>query len=209
MIILSHRGLWKSAEEHNSPLAFKRSFELGIGTETDLRWNRDHIEISHDLIDENAIRFADVLQMMGDRNLPLALNIKCDGLASHVEQMMKEARHTNYFVFDMSIPDMRGQLKAGNPVFTRLSDIETEPVLLAEAKGVWLDAFNSDWFGQAEIATLLKKGKQVCVVSPELHKRDKEKVWAMLKALPTGLSSELMLCTDLPEEAKTYFGVQK
>ena len=37
MIIISHRGYWKDAAEKNRPVAFARSFDLGYGTETDVR----------------------------------------------------------------------------------------------------------------------------------------------------------------------------
>jgi len=37
MKVLSHRGYWKSDCEKNSESAFRRSFQLGFGTETDLR----------------------------------------------------------------------------------------------------------------------------------------------------------------------------
>lgn len=37
MQVLSHRGYWKHPNEKNLPIAFKRSFERGFGTETDLR----------------------------------------------------------------------------------------------------------------------------------------------------------------------------
>ncbi|SQK72416.1 Uncharacterised protein [Tatumella ptyseos] len=37
MQILSHRGLWTTAEEKNSLQAFCQSFSAGFGTETDVR----------------------------------------------------------------------------------------------------------------------------------------------------------------------------
>ncbi len=37
MIILSHRGYWKEVSEKNKPIAFERSFSLGLGTETYIR----------------------------------------------------------------------------------------------------------------------------------------------------------------------------
>ena len=30
MRVISHRGFWKSPEEKNQPVAFKRSFDLGL-----------------------------------------------------------------------------------------------------------------------------------------------------------------------------------
>ena len=37
MQVISHRGYWKAASEKNTQTAFKRSFSLGYGTETDVR----------------------------------------------------------------------------------------------------------------------------------------------------------------------------
>jgi hypothetical protein len=37
MQILSHRGYWQHPSEKNTEAAFRRSFLLGYGTETDIR----------------------------------------------------------------------------------------------------------------------------------------------------------------------------
>ena len=39
LIILSHRGYWLQTEEKNSRKAFERSFFMGFGTETDIRYD--------------------------------------------------------------------------------------------------------------------------------------------------------------------------
>jgi hypothetical protein len=84
------------------------------------------------------------------------------------------------------------------PVFTRRSEYEREAVLYDQAQGVWLDAFEGLWFSAKDIAAMLAEGKQVCVVSPELHGRDPLPLWSMLKR--AGLyDSALMVCTDIPE----------
>ena len=49
MIILSHRGYWKSEKERNQEVAFHRSFDLGYGTETDIRDIQGKLVISHDM----------------------------------------------------------------------------------------------------------------------------------------------------------------
>ena len=46
MIILSHRGFWKTKDEKNTITSFKRSFDCGFGTETDLRDHDGEIVIS-------------------------------------------------------------------------------------------------------------------------------------------------------------------
>ena len=144
MIILSHRGYWKSEEERNQEVAFHRSFDLGYGTETDIRDIQGKLVISHDMPQGNEITFEELLQIMDGRNLPLALNIKADGMANEILRLLKQYNHTNYFTFDMSIPDMVVQLKTELTVFTGLSDILSPAVLLDQAEGIWLDCFNSD-----------------------------------------------------------------
>jgi hypothetical protein len=88
-------------------------------------------------------------------------------------------------------------------VFTRLSEVELSPAYVERAEGVWLDAFESEWYSNMLIEDLTKKGKKVCIVSPELHGRPHIECWRNLKALPT--TNQIILCTDLPKDAMTYF----
>ena len=60
MIILSHRGYWKSEEERNQEVAFHHSFDLGYGTETDIRDIQGKLVISHDMPQGNEIGRAHV-----------------------------------------------------------------------------------------------------------------------------------------------------
>ena len=55
---------------------------------------------------------------------------------------------------------MVAQHKVGLKVFTGLSDIVPTPILLDKADGVWLDCFNSDWFGAKEILGLQAQRKK-------------------------------------------------
>ena len=200
--ILAHRGFWKSIEEKNQKVAFERAFDFGFGIETDLRDVCGKIVISHDMPKGDEITFEEVLKIMNGRNLPLALNIKADGQAKEIQRLLEKYNHTNYFTFDMSIPEMVFQHKVGLKVFTGLSDIITQPIMFEEAEGIWLDCFNSDWFDSSDILKLLDKGKKVCIVSPDLHKREYKNIWQ--KYINVG---GIMLCTDFPLEAKEYFNV--
>lgn len=205
MIILSHRGYWKDLAERNQKVAFERSFDLGFGTETDLRDYGGKIVISHDMPKGDEISFEEVLQIMNGRNLPLALNIKADGLVDIILELLAKYKHTNYFNFDMSIPDMVFQMKKNAVVFTGLSDVLPSPVLSDKAAGVWLDCFNSDWYDAKTIDDLIESGKSVCIVSADLHKRDTDAQWAIIKNCKNFNSQNLMICTDYPEKAKEYF----
>ena len=205
MIILSHRGLWNSVEEKNKKSSFIRSFDLGIGTETDLRDSSGKILISHDMPKGDEITFEELLEIMNGRNLPLALNIKADCLADEIKRLLEKYNHTNYFTFDMSIPDMVYQLKKNIKVFTGLSDILKEPVLLESCTGIWLDCFNSDWYNFDLIDSYIEQGKIVCVVSSDLHNREVNYQWSIIKKSKYINSNKLMLCTDKALEAIDYF----
>jgi hypothetical protein len=138
--------------------------------------------------------------------LPLALNIKADGLHRAVAEAVGARGIAEYFVFDMSIPDTLGYLRCGLRVFVRQSDIEPEPSLYREAAGIWLDCFQSDWITGREVEQHLSAGKAVCIVSPELHGRDPKAMWEKLARLPSLDSPALMLCTDRPAEAAKILG---
>ena len=198
--IIAHRGWWKAENEKNTKTAFERAFDSGFVVETDLRDIKGEIVISHNMPRGNEMSFEDLLKLLDGRALTLALNIKADGMADEIKRLLEKYNVSNYFTFDMSIPEMVYQHKTGLNVFTGLSDIVPEPIMYEQARGVWLDCFNSDWFGEVEIQNILNQDKKVCIVSPDLHKREYKSVWEKYKKM-----KEIMLCTDYPQEAKEYF----
>ena len=205
MKIIAHRGFWKTEDEKNKRKAFIRAFDFGIGTETDLRDYAGKILISHDMPNGDEITFEDLLDIMNGRNLLLALNIKADGLADEIKKTLKKYNHTNYFTFDMSIPDMVYQINKEIKIFTGLSDIVKSPILLEKAEGIWLDSFYSDWYEEDIIDGILGENKKVCIVSSDLHKRDNKKQWETIKKCKYFESDNLILCSDKLEEAFEYF----
>ncbi len=209
MKILSHRGCWKTSDERNTMEAFARSFDLGFGTETDVRdWN-GRLVISHDPPTGSPLPLETFLEIYRQRGpgLPLALNIKADGLPNLLGDALAAFDVTNYFVFDMSVPDTLGYLQQGLPVFTRQSEYEPNPPLYAEARGVWMDCFRGDWIHETDVARHLDAGKQVCLVSPDLHKRPHQDFWNALAGwnLKAAAGDALALCTDFPEAAREHF----
>jgi hypothetical protein len=138
-------------------------------------------------------------------NLPLALNIKSDGLQKMLLEMLRAWDVQNYFVFDMSVPDALGYLKSGAKVFTRQSEYEPQPSFYSEAEGVWMDGFHGEWFTSTDIMNHLEAGKKVCLVSPDLHHRPYHEFWAEIAAWPLPSDAEVSLCTDDPERAKECF----
>ena len=206
MIVLSHRGYWKEAAEKNRPVAFHRSYDLGFGTETDVRDLRGELMIAHDMPTGEEISLAAMLDILAGRTLPLAMNVKADGLARALKAVMDARGVADWFTFDMSVPETVVQLRLGLPVFTRASEYEMPPPLYDRAIGVWLDAFTGQWWEPAVAEGFLRDGKRVCIVSPELHGRDHLPLWNSLEASGLAAHPALMLCTDLPEDARARFG---
>jgi hypothetical protein len=208
MIILSHRGYWKETSEKNQRIAYERSFSLGFGTETDIRDYKGELVISHNIADEKCISVKEMFEIYNkyDNTLPLALNIKADGLQVKLIELLEEYKIMNYFVFDMSVPDGLQYFKHCIKVFTRQSEYEKIPSFYDMASGVWLDEFQRHWIDQDIIKKHVQNNKQICIVSPDLHKREYKKEWQHYKEVEQELGIDsLMICTDYPEIAKEFF----
>ncbi|MBU3632844.1 hypothetical protein [Polynucleobacter sp. AP-Feld-500C-C5] len=206
MKIIAHRGFWRKPEEKNTLLAFEKALQNGFGIETDFRDCNGRLVISHDpalyeAVDANA--FFDLCNQYPKTD-PHAINVKSDGLQNLLAPHLTSWDSDRYFIFDMSVPDSLGYMRKNMNTFTRVSEYEAYQDFDGKATGVWLDGFNSEWYGVEEIQRFLALGKSVAIVSPELHGRDHQSCWTMLKSLYTKDMS-LMLCTDLPLEAKRYF----
>jgi hypothetical protein len=207
MYILSHRGLWDAPNQKNSLISLEKSFLNNFGCETDLRDFQGNVVISHDPPLQKLISIDQLLKLHLDINndLPLALNVKADGLQSALKESLSIFKPKNYFVFDMSVPDTVGYIKVGIPFYTRQSDIEKNPVLYDAAAGVWLDSFGPDWLTPNVLENHLKLGKSVCIVSPELHGRDYLQFWTSLLEWDVISEPAVMICTDHPYEAREFF----
>jgi glycerophosphoryl diester phosphodiesterase len=209
MKIISHRGFWLNEFEKNSAKSFERSFQEGFGTETDVRDLAGRLVISHDMPIGGELELSHFLFLASSYQLAeqpaLALNIKSDGLAIALGAELVNYPELDVFVFDMSVPDMRSYFNAGFKVFTRMSEVEMDAVWIEKSSGVWLDSFASDWFSSDLIVELLNLGKRVCLVSPELHGRDHLDLWDKILSLRG--NDRLILCTDYPIQAKSFFGL--
>lgn len=203
MKILTHRGHWGEGFQKNSLKAFARSAELGFGTETDVRDCLKKIVISHDMPQGQEVPFEHFLKIFRDTGLPLAINIKANGLALALHEAFEGWPKNDWFVFDMSVPDMLAHVQIGNPVYSRLSDIEPIPIYIEKVSGVWIDGFHENYMQTETIEYLLARQKKLCFVSPELHGRPHLEYWKYL--LQWKENPLTMICTDFPEEANIFF----
>jgi hypothetical protein len=94
-------------------------------------------------------------------------------------------------------------IEAGCNIYIRVSEYEKSESFLDYAEGVWLDSFHSEWYDIELVQSFLDRDKKVCVVSPELHKRDYKLAWNKLKILSQ--NPNFMLCTDYPDKAASFF----
>ncbi len=210
MRILAHRGYWLNTKEMNSSVAFERALELGFGIETDLRDANGKLVISHDMPKGGEMMVGDFLDLCirYPEARPLALNVKADGMQSALKVLLgqRNIAETEYFVFDMSFPDGMNYLAAGLTAYTRFSEYESPPLHLSEMSGVWIDAFHGDWYGEEALRALLRQGKEICIVSSELHRRSHLPLWKNLKTWKLHILPQVKLCTDLPVQAEEFFG---
>lgn len=208
MKIISHRGIWNKEFQQNTFRALMDSFIKGFGTETDIREFNGKLVVCHDLPNYYSFAFEDLLSNYVELSCDscIAINIKSDGLQDELLSILKRYNITNYFVFDMSVPDSIHYMRKGINFFTRQSEYEPFPALYNDAIGVWLDEFERHWINEEIILRHINSGKKVCIVSPELHMRPFEEEWKNYKKIDEKLPRDIiMICTDLPDYANNFF----
>jgi len=129
----------------------------------------------------------------------LILNPKEDGIEDRALALLKQFNIKDYFFLDLSFPTtVRLTMKQGiSDVAIRVSEYESaETALLfaGKAKWVWLDCFSPTPPSQSTLE-LLRKDFKLCLVSPELHNREKDSIQPFLSLTPTVDA----VCTKFPE----------
>lgn len=208
MRILAHRGYWNENIEKNSPQALRKALEKGFGFESDVRDYMGKIVISHNIADASCQGAEQVFKWLHEFNdqFCFAINIKADGLKDILNACLSKYSITNYFLFDMSVPQMVEFREMGLRFFTRQSEVEPAPVMYEDAAGVWVDGFwSNNWITKELLDGHIKNGKEVCIVSPDLHgKENYKEFWQRLINDKIDLN-KVILCTDHPKEAKEFF----
>lgn len=205
--IIAHRGFWHDIEQKNTIKAFRLALENNFGIETDLRDFDGQVVISHDIPNKNCITFKEFMEIVAEyAPQTLSLNIKSDGLQQLVKEELRW--YSDYFCFDMAVPDALGYKASELIFYTRFSEIELKPSLLSESSGIWLDNFSSNMLNVDALSEFLQQGKNVVLVSPELHSYEYESYWTdLLEYLKNNPGKKHMvgLCTDKPSDAKEFF----
>ena len=211
--ILAHRGLWHDEKEKNTKAALQNALTLGFGIETDLRdWN-ENIVLSHDIPKNNSsnldLRWLFDFYVSNNCSGCLALNIKADGLGCEIKKLIDLYQIANYFIFDMSVPDLILNKDLNLNQFCRSSEFENAIKLLPYTKGVWVDKFNGLSYEIEDLRQLIEAFPSAAIVSPELHGSSiiQSKIdWHTVKQICTSNEAitPIFLCTDFPEEAYAF-----
>lgn len=208
LTVLAHRGYWNETIKKNSPAALRNALKKGYGFESDVRDYNERMVISHDIANPLCMDAEEVFGWLHefDDHFTFAINIKADGLKEMLKEYLHKYSITNYFLFDMSVPQMIEFREIGLRFFTRQSEVEQVPIMYEDAAGVWIDGFwSTDWITEELLKGHLKAGKDVCLVSPDLHgDKDYKAFWERIKKYKLDFG-KIMLCTDYPDDAKEYF----
>jgi hypothetical protein len=203
--VLAHRGLWSDKADANSPGALLAALEAGFGIETDLRDLDGQIVVSHDPPSRTCPRADPLIEDWTNKGLlgrlPLALNIKSDGLLTMLGRLTPLIELTPHFFFDMSFPQLLTYVRVGLPVALRISEFEPPAVHLLDLLEIkpryWLDGFDSDWWLQNPHIAEICHSSPVTVVSPEIHGREPGRVWEWFAAR-VDEGCNISICTDRP-----------
>ncbi|MBI4845308.1 MAG: hypothetical protein HY810_02355 [Candidatus Omnitrophica bacterium] len=212
MKIIAHRGLWKKANEKNTPDAFEKALKSGYGIEFDVRDYKKGLVIAHNMADKNSPGlywvFDRLKKIESFSKVIFAVNIKCDSIEREVLKFLQDyGIIKNSFIFDMSFPATYVFKKYCEKIniAARQSEFEKEPFFYSQVQWLWLDEFEKHWIDNKTIVKHIENGKKVCIVSPELHGRNHEKAWAQYSKLPEKYFKYMALCTDFPDEAERFF----
>lgn len=208
MRILAHRGYWNDTIEKNSPEALYTALKKSYGFESDVRDYMGRVVISHNIAEASCQDVEEVFKWLYEFNdkYCFAINIKADGLKDILKSYFEKYGIRNYFLFDMSVPQMVEFREMGLRYFTRQSEVEPTPYMYEDAAGIWIDSFwSTDWITKELLKNHISAGKEVCLASPDLHgSRQYKEFWEKIKQSDLD-DSKIILCTDHPDEAKEYF----
>lgn len=202
--IIAHRGLWDNPHDMNTLKSFKAAIDEGFGIETDFRDRDNQLIISHDFDEKNPTESERLFNLFKNKSHTLAINIKSCGLNKLLKSKVNNLQ--NYFIFDLTIPEMLNFKKDGLKFYARISEFEPYSSIWQYASGFWVDPLlNDEWIDENFIKKISENRKSICFVSPELHGRDRHSLWSLLKQIDSRTDLNVQLCTDLPLTARQFF----
>lgn len=205
MKLIGHRGHWNKLHEKNSIEAVASALLNYDGVEIDVRDRNGEIVVSHDIPNNQSLPLNNFLDLSCAKNKLWAINIKSDGISDRLLKTLELKKIKNYFCFDMSIPEVFNYKRNNLNIFVGINDYVNETRLSSIGLGIWLDSFDKLWYSEEDLKSFIRRYKQVCIVSEELHGRNFQIQWKMIKDSRIHLLDNVYLCTDNLSEAEEYF----
>lgn len=165
------------------------------GVEIDLRAYNNRLILHHDPFCDG-VDFEEWIKHY--KHNVLILNTKCEGIERRTKEIVEKAGITNYFFLDVTPPFMFKYIKEGwTKIAVRYSEFESIETCMNLAEKVdWVFVDNLTHLPTENNAfERLAKHFKICIVSPELLKRDEvEMTKKLLKEHPAHA-----VLTDHPE----------
>jgi hypothetical protein len=195
--------------------SLQRALDQGFGIETDIRDLASQLVISHDppSLDSKVppLDWLFKYLSLNKKTKRIALNIKADGLAEKVCELLRchNVNEDTLFAFDMSVPDSLSYIKNNIPTYSRVSEYESEPACLHAIRGIWIDNFTGTFPQVTSAQSFLARGFRTALVSSELHGRDNRELWTEISNSGIYKHPLFELCTDFPNQAAEVFSISE
>ena len=174
---------------------------IEYGVEIDVRSYNNKIVLNHDPM-RSGETFNNWIKKFNHKFL--IINIKEEGLEKYIRKILKKKNIKEFFFLDQSFPflvkTINSKEKRCAVRFSEYEDIKTAYNLKNKIKWVWVDYFNKFSLNKSISNTLRKKKINICVVSPELVKKNSLQSIKKLKNLIQKKKIHIdAVCTKKPE----------
>jgi hypothetical protein len=171
-----------------------------LGVEMDVRIRGDRLVVAHDPFEDGP----DLHDWLAHfRHRLLIVNVKEEGLETHILGRLRAKDVEDFFFLDQSFPFLIRTLRGGESrCAVRISEyesVQTALSLAGQADWVWVDGFQGFPLTAERAGELRQAGFRMCLVSPELHGRDASEIAVYRsRASATGVAFDAV-CTRQPE----------
>ena len=196
MIIIKHRV--------NNSKELKR-LNNDYGVEIDLRSNNKTIYLHHDPYVKGEL-FSKWIKHY-DHKL-LVLNVKEEGLEGQILKILKKNKVTNFFFHDQTFSTILKNMNHTNVSirFSEYEGLKKMNILFNKIKWLWVDNFTKINLEKKFYLFLKKKDVKICIVSPELVKKERIKeINNIISKLKINNLKIDAVCTKQPKLWLKYF----
>ena len=196
MIIIKHRV--------NNSKELKR-LNNDYGVEIDLRSNNKTIYLHHDPYIKGEL-FSKWIKHY-DHKL-LVLNVKEEGLEEQILKILKKNKVTNFFFHDQTFSTILKNMNHTNVSirFSEYEGLKKMNILFNKIKWLWVDNFTKINLEKKFFLFLKKKDVKICIVSPELVKKERIKeINNIISKLKINNLKIDAVCTKQPKLLLKYF----